>query len=437
MRHRPFNSSRCLTMNTYYDRSISPMFKYMKSPLSIKSQHFVEKLFTVNSHKRALSTMNKKVLPKRSIKSIIFISNKENKERKKAIQKDKEVKNIIKEKMLLPSIKKYHNITMTTQGNSFISQSIKTEENSKNELKDKVGDIKKMNNKKLSCVNMIPKKLSRNSTLSIPITYRSKSKVSVPKITIPSFFPTKIKVEKHHSSLIDEYVCKTYPYNNTSVSLHLSLTSIFKIISFSIFGICTGEGVNAYLVASIAKANLISYWTTLITYDISYQPTSDEIYSSISNNNFELIKSVYERVAQDIETSLAGESKNFSCGLLFVIGENVIFSNKGSKVSTITITKVYKDHIEYVKSNKISNDKEDIIADMKYNRDMKYAVMSNGEFITSQLKWRNIVTVIANERKKLDEKSVSLQEKLKIIDDYNRRTGKEESYSIVIVRFVQ
>lgn len=150
-----------------------------------------------------------------------------------------------------------------------------------------------------------------------------------------------------------------------------------------------------------------------------------------------MIKSVYERVSQDIETTLTGESKNFSCGLIFVIGENVIFSNKGNKVNTISITKVYKDHIEYVKSNKISNDNEDIIADMKYNRDMKYAVMSNGEFITSQLKWRNIVTVIANERKKLDEKSISLQEKLKIIDDYNRRTGKEESYSIVIVRFVQ
>lgn len=434
MRHRPFNSSRCLTMNTDYDRSISPMFKYMKSPLSIKSQHFVEKLFTVNSHKRSLSTMNKKVLPKRSIKSIIFITNKE----KKEIKKENEVKSI-KEKMFLPSIKKYHNITMTTQGNSFTksSQSIKTEENSKIEIKDKVEDIKKKTIKKLSCVNMIPKKLSRNSTLSIPITYRSKSKVTVPKYTIPSFFPTKIKVETHHSSLIDEFVCKTFQYNNSSVSLHLSLTSIFKIISFSIFGICTGEGVNAYLIASIAKESLISYWTTLITYDISYQPTSDEIYSSISNNNFELIKSVYERVSQDIETTLTGESKNFSCGLIFVIGENVIFSNKGNKVNTISITKVYKDHIEYVKSNKISNDNEDIIADMKYNRDMKYAVMSNGEFITSQLKWRNIVTVIANERKKLDEKSISLQEKLKIIDDYNRRTGKEESYSIVIVRFVQ
>lgn len=434
MRHRPFNSSRCLTMNTYYDRSISPMFKYMKSPLSIKSQHFVEKLFTVNSHKRSLSTMNKKVLPKRSIKSIIFITNKE----KKEIKKENEVKSI-KEKMFLPSIKKYHNITMTTQGNSFTksSQSIKTEENSKIEIKDKVEDIKKKTIKKLSCVNMIPKKLSRNSTLSIPITYRSKSKVTVPKYTIPSFFPTKIKVETHHSSLIDEFVCKTFQYNNSSVSLHLSLTSIFKIISFSIFGICSGEGVNAYLIASIAKESLISYWTTLITYDISYQPTSDEIYSSISNNNFELIKSVYERVSQDIETTLTGESKNFSCGLIFVIGENVIFSNKGNKVNTISITKVYKDHIEYVKSNKISNDNEDIIADMKYNRDMKYAVMSNGEFITSQLKWRNIVTVIANERKKLDEKSISLQEKLKIIDDYNRRTGKEESYSIVIVRFVQ
>lgn len=434
MRHRPFNSSRCLTMNTYYDRSISPMFKYMKSPLSIKSQHFVEKLFTVNSHKRSLSTMNKKVLPKRSIKSIIFITNKE----KKEIKKENEVKSI-KEKMFLPSIKKYHNITMTTQGNSFTksSQSIKTEENSKIEIKDKVEDIKKKTIKKLSCVNMIPKKLSRNSTLSIPITYRSKSKVTVPKYTIPSFFPTKIKIETHHSSLIDEFVCKTFQYNNSSVSLHLSLTSIFKIISFSIFGICSGEGVNAYLIASIAKESLISYWTTLITYDISYQPTSDEIYSSISNNNFELIKSVYERVSQDIETTLTGESKNFSCGLIFVIGENVIFSNRGNKVNTISITKVYKDHIEYVKSNKISNDNEDIIADMKYNRDMKYAVMSNGEFITSQLKWRNIVTVIANERKKLDEKSISLQEKLKIIDDYNRRTGKEESYSIVIVRFVQ
>lgn len=434
MRHRPFNFSRCLTMNTYYDRSISPMFKYMKSPLSIKSQHFVEKLFTVNSHKRSLSTMNKKVLPKRSIKSIIFITNKE----KKEIKKENEVKSI-KEKMFLPSIKKYHNITMTTQGNSFTksSQSIKTEENSKIEIKDKVEDIKKKTIKKLSCVNMIPKKLSRNSTLSIPITYRSKSKVTVPKYIIPSFFPTKIKVETHQSSLIDEFVCKTFQYNNSSVSLHLSLTSIFKILSFSIFGICTGEGVNAYLIASIAKESLISYWTTLITYDISYQPTSDEIYSSISNNNFELIKSVYERVSQDIETTLTGESKNFSCGLIFVIGENVIFSNKGNKVNTISITKVYKDHIEYVKSNKISNDNEDIIADMKYNRDMKYAVMSNGEFITSQLKWRNIVTVIANERKKLDEKSISLQEKLKIIDDYNRRTGKEESYSIVIVRFVQ
>lgn len=434
MQHRPFNSSRCLTMNTYYDRSISPMFKYMKSPLSIKSQHFVEKLFTVNSHKRSLSSMNKKVLPKRSIKSIIFITNKE----KKEIKKENEVKSI-KEKMFLPSIKKYHNITMTTQGNSFTksSQSIKTEENSKIEIKDKVEDLKKKTIKKLSCVNMIPKKLSRNSTLSIPITYRSKSKVTVPKYTIPSFFPTKIKVETHHSSLIDEFVCKTFQYNNSSVSLHLSLTSIFKIISFSIFGICSGEGVNAYLIASIAKESLISYWTTLITYDISYQPTSDEIYSSISNNNFELIKSVYERVSQDIETTLTGESKNFSCGLIFVIGENVIFSNKGNKVNTISITKVYKDHIEYVKSNKISNDNEDIIADMKYNRDMKYAVMSNGEFITSQLKWRNIVTVIANERKKLDEKSISLQEKLKIIDDYNRRTGKEESYSIVIVRFVQ
>ena len=101
MRHRPFNSSRCLTMNTYYDRSISPMFKYMKSPLSIKSQHFVEKLFTVNSHKRSLSSMNKKVLPKRSIKSIIFITNKE----KKEIKKENEVKSI-KEKMFLPSIKK-------------------------------------------------------------------------------------------------------------------------------------------------------------------------------------------------------------------------------------------------------------------------------------------------------------------------------------------
>ena len=434
MRHRPFNSSRCLTMNTYYDRSISPMFKYMKSPLSIKSQHFVEKLFTVNSHKRSLSTMNKKVLPKRSIKSIIFITNKE----KKEIKKENEVKSI-KEKMFLPSIKKYHNITMTTQGNSFTksSQSIKTEENSKIEIKDKVEDIKKKTIKKLSCVNMIPKKLSRNSTLSIPITYRSKSKVTVPKYTIPSFFPTKIKIETHHSSLIDEFVCKTFQYNNSSVSLHLSLTSIFKIISFSIFGICSGEGVNAYLITSIAKESLISYWTTLITYDISYQPTSDEIYSSISNNNFELIKSVYERVSQDIETTLTGESKNFSCGLIFVIGENVIFSNRGNKVNTISITKVYKDHIEYVKSNKISNDNEDIIADMKYNRDMKYAVMSNGEFITSQLKWRNIVPVIANERKKLDEKSISLQEKLKIIDDYNRRTGKEESYSIVIVRFVQ
>ena len=145
MRHRPFNSSRCLTMNTYYDRSISPMFKYMKSPLSIKSQHFVEKLFTVNSHKRSLSSMNKKVLPKRSIKSIIFITNKE----KKEIKKENEVKSI-KEKMFLPSIKKYHNITMTTQGNSFTksSQSIKTEENSKIEIKDKVEDLKKKTIKK-------------------------------------------------------------------------------------------------------------------------------------------------------------------------------------------------------------------------------------------------------------------------------------------------
>ena len=98
---------------------------------------------------------------------------------------------------------------------------------------------------------------------------------------------------------------------------------------------------------------------------------------------------------------------------------------------------------------------------MKHNKEMKYIVMFNENFMTTKMEWRNIVKIVTNENKMCEvkseiegekaknvQKNIFLQEKLERIHEYSRKMKMYEkgineetvnsylNYSIIIMKFI-
>lgn len=113
---------------------------------------------------------------------------------------------------------------------------------------------------------------------------------------------------------IESYITKTY--NESSSSSHFCLNNLFNRKDFSIFGICEGDFANYHtLLASIAKEAFISHFSNLITYDLPYRFTIIDVINSVTKNDYDLIKTVFSCVLQDMKKSCRIENieKNYQC----------------------------------------------------------------------------------------------------------------------------
>lgn len=480
----------------------SPMFKYIKSPLSIETQAFIENIFSSKRLIKSTGSPRKKIIKTRNIKQIVFKLNNSieiasllTEETKGKHSKCNSIEIGISNKSssrVLPKLIHFKSPSMSLKYNQMKMMKVprkinysadlqrknhKTEPNkitkhsSNNSISDSSSQVIPTI-KKTSSINIIPKHLlphlSNKNLIMLPANTKKRNTISLSNIIVQPF-NTKTKIEPHPNSLIEESSAKTYitsTFISSSKCVHFYMSKILNVPSFSLYGIAHGEGNRGYFSASIAKDSFLSYFSTLITYDIPYHPTSDEVLKSLTENNFEVIKSTFFRVYQDISAALSDEQFDCSVGLVFIIGNDVIFAGKGKKVYAINITKQNKDTAEYVKSNKIfggesSLENEYTIVHMKHNKEMKYIVMFNENFMTTKMEWRNIVKIVTNENKVCEvksevegekgnnvQKNIFLQEKIERIHEYSSKMKLYEkgvnedtvnsylNYSIIIMKFI-
>ena len=480
----------------------SPMFKYIKSPLSIETQAFIENIFSSKRLIKSTGSPRKKLIKTRNIKQIVFKPNNSielasllTEETKSKHSKCNSIEIGISNKSssrALPKLIHFKSPSMSLKYNQMKMmkiprkinysadlhrKNIQTEPNKKvkNSTNDTISNSSSQviqTVKKTSSINIIPKHLlphiSNKNLIIVPSNQKKRNTISLTNIMVQPF-TTKTKIESHPNSLIEESITKTYitsTFISSTKCVHFSMSKILNVPSFSIYGIAHGEGPRGYFSASVARDSFLSYFSTLITYDIAYHPTSEEVLKSLTENNFEVIKSTFVRVYQDISAALNDEPFDCSSGLVFIIGNDVIFAGKGKKVYAINITKQNKDTAEYVKSNKIfggdsSSLDEYTIVHMKHNKEMKYIVMFNENFMTTKMEWRNIVKIVTNENKMCEvkseiegekaknvQKNIFLQEKLERIHEYSRKMKMYEkgineetvnsylNYSIIIMKFI-
>lgn len=469
-------TSRANTLAGYSHFNPSPMFKYLKSPLSIKTQNFIERIFIPRKIPK------KKKLQTRKIKDIILLSTSSNHNSNTKLPiiinhpvhlKTKSVStlssSIDKKKMNIKyfeskPVSLKHQILKKTRESSNEANKIVNKSHNLNEENTKANSHHVL--KKNSCA-VLPKYLQRKSfgVLSLPYLSKKRKTISiknVPEITLQ----LKTKTDNNTYSVIEDSIGKTYLIKTnvserSTKSLHFILPQVFGVVSYSIYGICQGEGEHAYLIASIAKDSLKAYFSTLITYDIPYHPTSHEIYKSLTENNFEVILSTFRRVCDDINSSLKDENSKISIGIVFVVGKSFIFASKGPEVSSVVVSRDQSDQGEIITSKKTfgGEDKETVF-EIKHINSIKYVSIFSGNFIKfcqnlgnlckimlKEKEVYEIVNEIDSENKTEVEKNLSLQEKVCFINNYinkiqscssekskNSLVEQKLNYSIILLK---
>ena len=101
-----------------------------------------------------------------------------------------------------------------------------------------------------------------------------------------TFIPRESKVTNilEPKSIIDDYLGKTFNSPNPKL-VHFSVSSVFHIPSFAIFGVCHGSGPNAFLVATTACHYFMFVLTNPRTYKSNYCPTSAMIEDALDRKS--------------------------------------------------------------------------------------------------------------------------------------------------------
>lgn len=446
-------TSRANTLAESSHFNPSPMFKYLKSPLSLKTQNFIESIFIP---KKVMSKPKKKTIQTRKIKNIVLLSVSSNHNSNKKLPiiinhpvhvKTKSLstlssstdKKISKIKYFEPnSLSLKYKMFKKSRESSNETNKIVNKSHNLNEVYIKKNEHHVV--KKNSCL-VLPKYFQRKSfgVLSLPYLPKKRKTISIkniPTITLQ----LKTKTDNNTCSVIEDSIGKTYLIKSnvsemSTKSLHFILPQVFGVVSYSIYGICQGEGEHAYLIASIAKDSLKAYFSTLITYDIPYHPTSHEIYKSLTENNFEVILSTFRRVCDDINNSLKDENSKISIGIVFVVGKSFIFANKGPEVSSVIISREHSDQGEIITSKKTfgGEDKETVF-EIKQTNSIKYVTLFSDNFIKFCPNLGNLCKIMLKEKQVYEtvneidsenrteiEKKLSLQEKMCSINNYIKK----------------
>ena len=223
-----------------------------------------------------------------------------------------------------------------------------------------------------------------------------------------TFFPRESKVTNilEPKSVIDDYLGKTFNSSNPKL-VHFSVSNVFHIPSFAIFGVCHGSGPNAFLVATTASHYFMFVLTNTRTYKSNYYPTSAMIEEAFMFKDYELIRSVTKGVDVDVKNALPYNAKNtyeLSYGIVVVIGNSVIHINRGNKVANITLVSNVVNDIEMITSvrqckRKDGDDKEMSYEHLRFNKNMRYVLVCSAK-IANSFGWKNVSKIICDEYKR-------------------------------------
>lgn len=223
-----------------------------------------------------------------------------------------------------------------------------------------------------------------------------------------TFIPRESKVTNilEPKSIIDDYLGKTFNSPNPKL-VHFSVSSVFHIPSFAIFGVCHGSGPNAFLVATTACHYFMFVLTNTRTYKSNYYPTSAMIEDAFTFNDYELIRTVTSNVDVDVQNALPYNAKTaytLSYGIVVVIGNSVIHINRGNKVANITLVSNVVGDVEMITSvrqckRKDGDDRAMSYEHLQFNKNMRYVVVCSAK-IANSFGWKNVSKIICDEYKR-------------------------------------
>ena len=142
--------------------------------------------------------------------------------------------------------------------------------------------------------------------------------------------------------------------NDYSNIKSFTLFNLFDIENFYIFGVLVGKGLQSILMARIIKETLIRELSNKKTYKIKSMIVSeDDVYSALTDNSFELIKSFSTLIPILIkENGYNVEQSGAIVNLTIIIKNKVIFANLGT-IRTYLLSKklneddnLYSENIE-------------------------------------------------------------------------------------------
>ena len=282
-----------------------------------------------------------------------------------------------------------------------------------------------------------------------------------------TFVPRESKVSNilEPKSVIEDYLGKTFNSSNPKL-VHFSVSNVFHIPSFAVFGVCHGSGPNGFLVATTASHYFMFVLTNTRTYNSNYYPTSAMIEEALTFKDHQLIRSVTKSVDVDVQNALPLSAKTaykLSYGIVIVIGNSVIHVNRGGKVANITLVSNVVDDVEMITSvrhcRREDGDEQAMTYEhLRFNRNMRYVVVCSAK-IANTFGWKNVSKIICDEYKRKqvgtdeyyyegeernEQPLLSLLDKIDNIYKYIGRIWRREGgighvrcFSVVLAKYVK
>ena len=422
-----------LSSTTYHSYRPDPMFKYMKSPLSLKTRSMLEEVF-IPSKILHLTNKPTKYYPTDIYKQPIKIMKIEYKLNTSSRTKtNKHVTTPSTNKSQLNPFKLHSHLKTNSlsffpnntshyqykppfpsyykrKHLSYYHNNCLSERNIKsNHLHNKTYSHYTKRQHKSPIKQVLPMSLlnkTNSEQTLLPTNNNNKRKhnksLSLLKPTTNEDNNTSMMM-----SIIDDYSCKIY---NTSKpkAVHFALTNIFHIPSFAVFGICHGSGPNAFVVATTASHYFTFAFTNEYTYCSSNSDNShitcDVIEKMFMDDNHKLISSIGKEVDIAVRKSLPLNNKcnyNLSYGIVIIIKNNVIHVNRGTKIENVTLIEDVVNEVEMINSVKHCKgtmkyrDNDISYEHVCYNSKMKYIILCSAKIVNSFC-WKNILKIICD-----------------------------------------
>ena len=272
-----------------------------------------------------------------------------------------------------------------------------------------------------------------------------------PRLSEDEFYE-KIKNFEQRSKvhfIIDSYITKTYSnQSGFSTSSHFSLNHLFNQKDFSIFGVCEGDYKSySSVLSSMAKESFISHLSNVITYDIPYHFTTQDILRAVTQKDYDLIKTVFSCVCVELKRNcrLDTVEGKLSASIVFIIENEIICASIG-KVNSFALKRSLVNKAEYFNSVKLSSSSDSIVPyiyQFIFKEDIKYIVMGSSH-LWEKNSPSNLFKVICINNINLEEKANTIyQYELKLsrsnnnksVDNIGNDINEDLSYSLIMIQF--